>query len=380
MTAMATTVATVSDLPEYIIARELQVAYEGIRSLIPAAGSDTIKVSQRKKAIEHAGCMSGAGSELCGVVKVLRHELTVKCEEIEVLKKIIAKMEIGASSTAAQNAPKPANNRHTYAAAARPPVYPVLVEPMDKSVSSDETMKLLKSAIDPAACGLSVTHMNRARNGGIVVNLANKEDAEKVKLSLSAMERPTIRGSDIKRNRPRIILPMVEASLEDAELIKCLLKQNERIRAEFEDVESLQKDATIKFKSTYRRDPVFKNVIMEVSPKLRRLMCGTPTNLNWQRVYARDHVSLLQCYRCYEYGHKSAECKDTQKCGYCAGEHEYKQCKSETPICIVCKRANMLVKDPKSRVKTCHDARASECPTTRRMINAIVRSIDYHGQ
>lgn len=45
----------------------------------------------------------------------------------------------------------------------------------------------------------------------------------------------------------------------------------------------------------------------------------------------------LRCFKCQKFGHVAAICKGKQKCGRCAGEHEYGQCEEGAKIkCINC--------------------------------------------
>lgn len=52
---------------------------------------------------------------------------------------------------------------------------------------------------------------------------------------------------------------------------------------------------------------------------------------------------LKQCYRCHEYGHIGPQCDAEERCGYCAGKHNTKECMvKETdpkpaPSCVLCK-------------------------------------------
>ncbi|KAG9636027.1 hypothetical protein KCU64_g14772, partial [Aureobasidium melanogenum] len=47
----------------------------------------------------------------------------------------------------------------------------------------------------------------------------------------------------------------------------------------------------------------------------------------------------LQCFKCYEYGHTTRSCSNTEKCGHCAEEHLTKDCPAPagTKICALCK-------------------------------------------
>jgi len=46
---------------------------------------------------------------------------------------------------------------------------------------------------------------------------------------------------------------------------------------------------------------------------------------------------IIQCFNCYEYGHRAANCKRKPRCGKCAGKHNTKECNSTTVQCALCK-------------------------------------------
>jgi hypothetical protein len=48
---------------------------------------------------------------------------------------------------------------------------------------------------------------------------------------------------------------------------------------------------------------------------------------------------VLQCFKCYEYGHITRQCRNEEKCGHCAGGHPTKDCLDPTgnKTCALCK-------------------------------------------
>lgn len=59
-------------------------------------------------------------------------------------------------------------------------------------------------------------------------------------------------------------------------------------------------------------------------------------------LYDRSY-RLKQCYCCHEYGHIGPQCDAEERCGYCAGVHNSKECIAgdadlkPTPKCVLCK-------------------------------------------
>lgn len=128
----------------------------------------------------------------------------------------------------------------------------------------------------------------------------------------------------------------------------------------------MKKELIFKGARNVRGNKNLKDVIIEVSPKLRNILAGNYTNVVWKSVLVRDHISILQCYKCYEIGHKSTECENTQKCGKCAGDHDYKDCTEQKTECIMCKRTNAKTINKNEKVPTDHDTKSPNCSTWKR--------------
>ena len=48
-------------------------------------------------------------------------------------------------------------------------------------------------------------------------------------------------------------------------------------------------------------------------------------------------TQIMQCFNCYEYGHRARECKNHRRCGRCAKEgHDTNQCEEMEPHCSQC--------------------------------------------
>jgi hypothetical protein len=48
------------------------------------------------------------------------------------------------------------------------------------------------------------------------------------------------------------------------------------------------------------------------------------------------HLQIIQCYKCYGYGHRAHQCRHEQNCGKCGETHETKSCTNDRIKCINC--------------------------------------------
>ena len=66
--------------------------------------------------------------------------------------------------------------------------------------------------------------------------------------------------------------------------------------------------------------------------------------------FERRALTIIRCFNCQKFGHIILNCKSSQSCGHCSGNHSYIQCsKSEPPKCDNC-HGN-------------HPADSTDCPT-----------------
>lgn len=353
------------DYPEEETQSKLAKLCDKIKVLVPIT-SNTITVDKRKTVHKVIEDIIRTATVFEGLVKCLRSELRAKERDNDSLKaeNAIAKAN---NATSANNAYNTGPPPRSYARAAKHQTYDVLVKSEEGKTSSEVTKSLLQDKINPAEAKFEVVKVQKAKGGAIIVKCNKQSDAENLKTAIAARV-PELSSESVKKNRPRVILPWVEADAEQERVLE-QLAANAEISAVCGTKEQLEKDIAIRLQFKVRGNNNFKNIVAEVSPKLRKILLKTQVYINWQRVRVRDFISVLQCYKCYDFGHKSKDCRSTQICGYCAGDHEYKVCKSNRKCCIVYVRANKNSSGEK--VREDHDTKSANCPTTKRIKKAI---------
>lgn len=86
------------------------------------------------------------------------------------------------------------------------------------------------------------------------------------------------------------------------------------------------------------------------------------------RVY--EHIELLQCNNCSQYGHILINCTNKTACRKCGEEHRHTECESSDLKCVNCVIQNSL---RKTDLNTAHIASHDMCYTRKERINAIKR-------
>lgn len=108
------------------------------------------------------------------------------------------------------------------------PVYPVSVKSKQENISLDKIRKILADKIDPIKSKIIVKDLKETKSRGIIVNCADKADAEKLKLIIKA-NITELSAETIEKSRPRVAIRLDE-KIQKEELYDIIFQQNEQIR------------------------------------------------------------------------------------------------------------------------------------------------------
>lgn len=355
--------------PEEELLTRIRRNYDLILKKVPQASDKRITVEDRKNVRAATENLRDEAVQMLGVMLELRRELAAKEEEVN-------RQRLKEPKTGTVHAETSPISYSSALAKKKAPTYAVAVEPHREGQSSDETRKILREKIDPKSAKISISAIRGGRNGTVIVECAGKDDADRLKNSIATEAAGELKSSEIKKPWPRMVLSRIDK--EDAEnLLEVLISNNEELVAARGGEERFRGEVREKYRFGGRGNDTTVSVVYEVNPSLRRKLLEQPLKLTWQRVWAEDHISLIQCFQCYGFGHRASSCSvKEQICGKCGGEHKYETCKAATPQCVVCTRSNA---EKRRSLDTRHDAKSQRCPTMLRLRSSIKNNIDYYG-
>ena len=62
------------------------------------------------------------------------------------------------------------------------------------------------------------------------------------------------------------------------------------------------------------------------------------------RIFLEDPINIIQCYRCFVYGHETNKCTAaTVTCSKCTEAHNFRECKSTTEKCVLCNGEHIAI-------------------------------------
>lgn len=93
---------------------------------------------------------------------------------------------------------------------------------------------------------------------------------------------------------------------------------------------------------------------------LRKRIC-----IDYERYRVVEHVNIIRCFKCQEFGHMSGRCQGEQRCLKCSGSHGIQDCKAKQDQCPNCYFAG---KD----LETDHRADSPNCPSFKSYRDSLI--------
>jgi hypothetical protein len=242
----------------------------------------------------------------------------------------------------------------------------IIVRPRDVEQRCVKTRNEIKAKIDPAS--LPVNGLRNAAKGSVIIEVKDKESTEIVKKKTEETLGVDYTVEIVKAKNPRIKIMGVYDKTTKEDLLTSIRSQNDCI-SEDATVEIIKIDKSRKFKDNY-------NIIVEIDPKTYgKIMEVNKLNIGWNRCRVLDHIYVIRCFKCEQYGHFAKDCKNAETCGICAESHHTKECKSEVFKCTNCVNA---VKKLNLQLDVNHPVWSDECKVYKRIESSKKRSINYY--
>lgn len=217
----------------------------------------------------------------------------------------------------------------------------IVVKPKDTKQQSNKTKEIIQDSINPQAAGTSVSKLKYIRDGGVAI-CCEEKGAEKIIKEAEQKLGNEYNVAVVKKANPKIKLINVNKKdiNEEKEFIEKLVFHNHiNIKKENYTLNVINK---FKSKSNTRHC----HVIVEVDSLTYTELCKNEyIQTGWKGCKYEDYINIVQCYKCYKFGHKAINCKSEKNiCPKCAGDHKVSECTSEETCCNNCKYAIKVLK------------------------------------
>ena len=241
----------------------------------------------------------------------------------------------------------------------------IVIKPKESSQSSEATREFLKSNLDPKTHKIS--NFRNGKDGSVIVECATNDNIEIVKSGIENNLGESYTAVVPVPPVPRLkVMGMSDQYSPDA-FIDLLKSQNEAVSIDSIKVISMYENPRFKYNKF--------NVVIEVDKKsYNSLLTAKKVNVGWDRCHIIPAINILRCFKCGEFGHKSTECKNDEKCSLCSGQHKTSECSSTVSKCINCLKFN---KERKMNLDVNHAASSSECSVYKKLYEQKKSSLRF---
>jgi hypothetical protein len=229
----------------------------------------------------------------------------------------------------------------------------IVVRAADPNTTSHEAKRLIKEAVDPKALKLGVNRVKHLANNAVLVECKSKDESETLEKELTKLSAVTVERP--KRKLPTLLLRYVPNDVVNEELRDTIIQQNNL---------SHEVDPILNVKFTKRSFNEARQVVVEVSPKLRRELINlAKVKVRWSMCRVKDFVAVTRCFKCLGFGHTSKYCQGQQKCSYCAEDHHWKECGQKLHTrCSNGLKANSYIQEEGKKTNANHSVFSKGCP------------------
>lgn len=218
----------------------------------------------------------------------------------------------------------------------------IVVKPKNSSQESSRTKRVIEEKIDPSVLGVGISRVKYVREGGIAIKCNGQQSSRNVCEKLQQQIGGEYEVQVPKRKNPKIkILNVDKKMLDDQEdLIEKIIIQN--------CIKTPDEHRIIKIVGGYENRAGKTCAVLEVDPttygyiKKKEILY-----IGWRAYRYIEHINVVQCYRCWKFGHMAKECKSEKGvCPKCAGDHKSDECQAVRKVCVNCRHASEVLKVP----------------------------------
>jgi len=235
----------------------------------------------------------------------------------------------------------------------------VIVRPKNTEQLGAETINQIKTVSDPVASNIS--GLKSVSNGGVAIICSDPESTAKCREEIAEKLGDAYEVNVSKQKKPLLKIWGLSDLLESDDLVTRLKKQNSCV----------QENAEIKVVSI-KRNPRGVVCLLEVDQTTHESLLTTGrVFIGWDSCGGYQHIVILRCFKCSQFGHRAVNCKQEICCAKCSGDHDGKDCDSEHEKCVNCVWANERLN---LNIDVSHASYSLKCPSYLRKVSQLTKN------
>lgn len=240
-----------------------------------------------------------------------------------------------------------------------------------------ETLQKWKKMINFKNTNYSPAGIRLVSNNKVRVEFDNETQRDET-LQRTNTSDSEIEAEPSKTLSPMVIVKGISKDTPPQSITETILTQNEYTNDN--TVTPLKPELTLKFIKNNKNSNLY-NAVFLTSPRIfNDMITKGRINIDHQRVHVEEHVPLLQCLKCLQFGHTRSRCpKEHPTCSHCSSQtHTYKDCpvkndpsKNCCINCLLFNKKNQINKTPN------HSATSNRCPKIIFMTERVRTRVAY---
>jgi Zinc knuckle len=235
----------------------------------------------------------------------------------------------------------------------------VIVRPKNAEQLGAETINQIKSVFDPVAN--NINGVKSVSKGGVVIMCNDLESINRCREEISEKLGDEYEVNVSKQKKPLLKIWGLSDIIEKEELVQRLKKQNECV------LESADLNIV-----TIKRNPRGVMCLLEADQQTHEsLLAVGRVLIGWDSCRVYQHIDILRCFKCSQFGHIAANCRNQLCCAKCCGDHDGLDCDSDNVKCVNCVGANERLK---LNLDVNHASFSLKCPSYQRKVRMLTKN------
>ncbi|KAL4721594.1 hypothetical protein ACJJTC_004582 [Scirpophaga incertulas] len=180
----------------------------------------------------------------------------------------------------------------------------------------------------------------------------------------------------VKKLQPMFILKGIPKTVDSKDLISLLVIQNKCL--EHLNPENTKPHLKLCFQKNNRNVNLY-NAVFRATPEIwNKVLEIGRLNIDHSKVYVGEHIAILHCFKCLQYGHTTNKCQNEEhNCSHCSSIFTHSTMHRNDKSVIKCHNCVKNNKKFNKKNPTNHSATSNQCPIKQAVMAKATANTDY---